>query len=63
MNAHLGLMTAAKMQIVQTVTEGLIAHAKETISGMENYVLVSTINFLNKFGLIKINAIIIPFGT
>lgn len=51
MNAHLGLMIATKMQIVQTVMEGLIAHAKETILGMENYVSVSTI--LNKLDLIK----------
>ena len=41
MNVHLGLMIATKMQIVQTVMEGLIVHAKETISGMENYVSVS----------------------
>ena len=53
MNAHLGLMIAMIMQIVQTVMEGLIVHAKETISGMENYVSVSAIYFLNKFGRIK----------
>lgn len=43
MNAHLGLMIAMIMQIVQTVMEDLIVHAKETISGMENYVSVSAI--------------------
>jgi hypothetical protein len=43
MNVRLGLMTATKMRIALTLTEGLIAHAKETILGMENHVLVSTI--------------------
>jgi hypothetical protein len=44
MNVRLGLMTAMKMQIALTLMEGLIAHAKETILVMENYVSVSTLS-------------------